>query len=134
MIAALGLDGVRVPLAFRGATDTAAFQTYVDGAMVPALHAGDVVVLDNLKPHRAAGMAASIERAGRGCCRCRRTGRTTPPSRGCTRRSSSRSVGPSRGRRPGSTTRWVRRCVESIPRTSWAGSGKPVCVQPMGNH
>jgi transposase len=64
VIAALGLDGVRAPLAFPGATDTAAFQTYVDGALVPALHAGDVVVRDNLKPHRAAGVAVSIERAG----------------------------------------------------------------------
>jgi transposase len=64
VIAALGLDGVRAPLAFPGATDTAAFQSYVDQALVPALHAGDVVVLDNIKPHRAAGVAESIERAG----------------------------------------------------------------------
>jgi transposase len=64
VIAALGLDGVRAPLAFPGATDTAAFQTYVDQALVPALHKGDVVVLDNLKPHLASGVAASIERAG----------------------------------------------------------------------
>ena len=64
VIAALGLDGVRAPLAFPGATDTAAFQTYVDQALVPALHKGDVVVLDNLKPHLASGVAASIEHAG----------------------------------------------------------------------
>ena len=64
VIAALGLDGVCAPLAFPGSTDTAAFQSYVDQALVPALHAGDVVVWDNLKPHLAAGVAASIERAG----------------------------------------------------------------------
>ncbi len=64
VIAALGLDGVRAPLAFPGATDTAAFQSYVDQALVPALHAGDVVVLDNIKPHLAAGVAASIEGVG----------------------------------------------------------------------
>ena len=64
MIAALGLEGVRAPLVFPGATDTAAFQTYVEQVLVPALHAGDVVVLDNLKPHQAAGVAAAIE--GRG--------------------------------------------------------------------
>jgi transposase len=62
--AALGLDGVRAPLAFPGSTDTAAFQSYVDQVLVPALHAGDVVVLDNLKPHLAPGVAAAIERAG----------------------------------------------------------------------
>lgn len=64
VIAALGLDGVRAPLAFPGDTDTAAFQSYVEQVLVPELHAGDVVVLDNLKPHLAAGVAAAIEGAG----------------------------------------------------------------------
>jgi transposase len=64
VIATLGLDGVRAPLAFPGATDTAAFQSYVDQALVPALHQGDVVVFDNLRPHLAPGVAASIEKAG----------------------------------------------------------------------
>ena len=66
VIAALGLDGVRAPLAFPGSTDTAAFQTYVEQVLVPALHEGDVVVFDNLKPHLTAGVAAAIERAGAG--------------------------------------------------------------------
>ena len=56
--------GVRAPLAFPGATDTAVFQTYVEPALVPGLHAGDVVVFDNLQPHLAAGVAKSIEGAG----------------------------------------------------------------------
>ena len=63
-IAALGRDGVCAPLAFPGATDTTAFQTDVDQVLVPALHGGDVVVLDNIKPHLAPGVAASIARAG----------------------------------------------------------------------
>jgi transposase len=64
LVAALGLEGVRAPLAFPGATDGVAFQTYVDQVLVPELHAGDVVVLANIKPHLGAGVAASIERAG----------------------------------------------------------------------
>src|SRR5512135_282515 len=64
VIAALGLDGVRAPLAFPGATDTAAFQTDVEQVLVPELHAGDVVVFDNLKPHLASGVAAAIKQAG----------------------------------------------------------------------
>src|SRR5512142_1079374 len=64
VIAALRLEGVCAPLAFPGATDTAAFQTYVEQALVPELHAGDVVVFDNIKPHLAAGVAAAIEEAG----------------------------------------------------------------------
>ena len=51
MIAALGLDGVRALLAFPGSTDTAAFRTYVEQALVPELHKGEAVVFDNLKPH-----------------------------------------------------------------------------------
>ena len=64
VIAALGLGGVRAPLAFPGSTNTAAFQSYVEQALVPALHAEDVVVRDKLKPHLAAGVAAAIEDAG----------------------------------------------------------------------
>lgn len=64
VIAALGLDGVRAPLAFPGATDTAAFLTYVEEVLVPELHEGDVIVLDNIKPHLAAGVAEAIEGAG----------------------------------------------------------------------
>jgi transposase len=62
--AALGRDGVRAPLAFPGSTDPAAFQSSVEQVLVPELHQGDVVVLDNLKPHLARGVAAAIERAG----------------------------------------------------------------------
>jgi transposase len=64
VIAALGLDGVRAPLAFPGATDTTAFQTYVEQVLVPELHKGEVVVFDNLKPHLSAQVATAIENAG----------------------------------------------------------------------
>jgi transposase len=64
VIAALGRDGVRAPLAFPGSTDTAAFPSYIEQALGPALHQGDVVVFDNLRPHLAPGVAASIEKAG----------------------------------------------------------------------
>src|SRR5262249_6179025 len=36
----------------------------LERVLVPALHEGDVVVLDNLKPHLASGVAAALERAG----------------------------------------------------------------------
>ena len=110
VIAALGLDGVRAPLVFPGSTDTAVFQAYVDQVLVPELHKGDVVVFDNIKPHLAAGVAKSIEGAGRKCCRCRRTARTTPRSRRCSRSSSRVSVEPRRGRGPGSMMPWARCC------------------------
>jgi transposase len=64
VIAALGLGGVRAPLVFPGSTDTAAFESYVEQVLVPELHAGDVVVWDNLSPHQAHAAAAAVKRAG----------------------------------------------------------------------
>jgi transposase len=64
VIAAVGREGVRAPLAFPGATDEAAFQSYVDGVLVPDLRRGDVVVFDNLAAHRMPGVTEAIERAG----------------------------------------------------------------------
>ena len=57
VIAALGLDDERAPLVLPGATDTQAFQTYVDEVLAPELHPGDVVIFDNLKPHLAPHVA-----------------------------------------------------------------------------
>jgi len=64
VIAALGLGGVRAPLALSGAIDAVAFQSYVEQAVVPELHARDVVIFDNLKPHLGSGVAEAIKRVG----------------------------------------------------------------------
>jgi transposase len=64
VIAAMGLDGVRAPLAFPGGTDAAAFQTYIERVLVPALHRGDVVVFDNLAAHLGPAVTEAIEGAG----------------------------------------------------------------------
>jgi transposase len=64
LIAALGLDGARAPLAFPGATNEMAFQSYVEGVLVPALRKGDVVVFDNLAAHLKPAVTEAIERAG----------------------------------------------------------------------
>jgi transposase len=64
VIAAMGLDGIRAPLAFSGGTDAATFQTYVEQVLVPALHEGDVVVFDNLAAHLRPEVTEAIERAG----------------------------------------------------------------------
>jgi transposase len=64
MIAAVSSAGVRAPFVFEGATDMAAFQTYVERVLVPELRPGDIVVLDNLALHKAAGVVAAVRAAG----------------------------------------------------------------------
>src|SRR3954470_23543160 len=62
--AALGLDGVRAPLAFPGSTNAATFEAYIEEMLVPTLHEGDVVVFDNLSAHVSPVVVEVIERAG----------------------------------------------------------------------
>ena len=50
-------------MAFAGATDTPAFESYVEQALAPQLRPGDVVIWDNLKPHQAAGARHAVEGA-----------------------------------------------------------------------
>lgn len=64
LIAGLRSTEVLAPFAFEGATDTAAFQTYVEKVLVPQVRVGDVVVWDNLQAHKNAEVVAAIEAAG----------------------------------------------------------------------
>jgi len=64
VIAAMGLGGVRAPLAFEGAVNAATFLTYVEQVLVPALRRGDVVIFDNLSSHLSPEVTTAIERAG----------------------------------------------------------------------
>lgn len=64
LISGLRTSGVVAPIALPGATDRAAFETSVEKALVPDLQAGDVVVWDNLSPHKSATAVAAIEAAG----------------------------------------------------------------------
>src|SRR5207244_11184442 len=52
LIVGLRPTAVVAPLVFEGATDGAAFGTYVPQVLVPELQPGDVVVWDNLQPHK----------------------------------------------------------------------------------
>jgi transposase len=61
--AGLRLSGV-APLTFAGATDTATFRAYTAQALAPQLQPGDVVIWDNLQPHKDAGAIQAVEEAG----------------------------------------------------------------------
>ncbi len=66
LLSAIRSDGVVTAWTFAGATDEAAFVTFVREVLVPALRLGDLVVLDNLKAHRASAVARILRQAGAG--------------------------------------------------------------------
>ena len=47
-----------------GPTDAAVFAAYVQQVLAPRLHVGDVVILDNLSPHKMVAVKAAIHAAG----------------------------------------------------------------------
>jgi transposase len=64
MVGALGLVGVVAAMMVEGFVDGAAFLAFVQEVLVPQLRPGQVVVLDNLKAHKAAGVREAIEAMG----------------------------------------------------------------------
>ena len=64
VVAGLRLDGLTAPAVFNGPIDNVSFLAYVEQVLVPALRAGDVVVLDNLAVHKQPAVRAAIEAAG----------------------------------------------------------------------
>jgi transposase len=64
LICGVRLSGVLAPIVIHGAVDTATFETYVQNVLAPQLHPGDVVVWDNLNPHKVAAAAEAVERMG----------------------------------------------------------------------
>jgi transposase len=64
VVGAIALDGVRAMMAYEGGTSAEAFLRFIREALVPSLHKGDVVVLDNLGAHRAVGVRQAIEEVG----------------------------------------------------------------------
>lgn len=63
LIGALALDGVRARFTVDAATDADIFPVFVERVLRPNLHAGDVVVWDNLPAHKAPELQVQIEAA-----------------------------------------------------------------------
>jgi transposase len=64
LIAGMRTSGVVAPMALPGAVDRLVFQTYVQKVLVPELQKGDVVVWDNLQPHKNPAVIAAIAAVG----------------------------------------------------------------------
>ncbi|MCA0048305.1 IS630 family transposase [Mesorhizobium sp. B283B1A] len=61
---ALRLTGMTAPFVYDGAMNGNVFLAYVEQVLVLTLSEGDVVVMDNLPAHKAAGVRDAIEAAG----------------------------------------------------------------------
>jgi len=65
LIASLSLSGMGEALLLDGAADAAAFEVYIEQVLAPSLHAGQIVILDNLSIHLGPRVRQAIE--ARGC-------------------------------------------------------------------
>ncbi len=61
MISAIRLTGIEAPMVIDGAMDSLVFRGYIERMLAPTLHAGDIVVMDNLSSHKTAGVREAIE-------------------------------------------------------------------------
>ncbi len=64
MLCGLRLRGAIAPMILSGAIDGASFTEYVRQVLAPALQPGDIVVMDNLASHQAAGAHEAIAAVG----------------------------------------------------------------------
>jgi transposase len=64
MLSSVRLDGSTACMTIEGATDTAVFHAYVREILCPSLRPGDIVVMDNLAPHKNEQTVALITAAG----------------------------------------------------------------------
>jgi transposase len=63
-IGALRCDGLVAPSVFDGAINGELFLAYVEQVLVPTLKPGDIVIMDNLRSHKVAGVREAIVAAG----------------------------------------------------------------------
>jgi transposase len=64
MLEALGRHGVEAVMTIDGATDAEVFRVYVAQVLRPTLRPGDIVIMDTLRAHKAAGIREAIEQTG----------------------------------------------------------------------
>jgi transposase len=64
MISSIRLDGSTACMALEGTTDTESFRAYVQAVLLPTVRRGDIVVMDNLSPHKSDPTLALLTQAG----------------------------------------------------------------------
>jgi len=63
-LAALRADRIDAPCVIDGPIDAQSFLAYVEQLLVPTLHPGDIVILDNLGSHKGPAVRRAIRAAG----------------------------------------------------------------------
>jgi transposase len=64
MISSMRLDGTTACMTIECPTDTEVFRTYVGEVLCPTLRPGDIVIMDNLAPHKSGPTLELIKQAG----------------------------------------------------------------------
>jgi hypothetical protein len=64
LIAAMSKEGMGAAMSVEGATDGAAFESYVKHFLLPTLKEGQIVVMDNLQAHKSRRVGKLIESVG----------------------------------------------------------------------
>jgi len=64
LLSSVRTDGTTAAMVIEGATDTDVFLCYAQHVLVPHLRPGDIVVMDNLSPHKSPAVIAAIESCG----------------------------------------------------------------------
>jgi transposase len=64
LLGSMRLDGTTEAMAIEGATDQDVFMAYVRQVLAPALRPGDIVVMDNLAPHKNPAVEECIRATG----------------------------------------------------------------------
>ena len=64
LVAGLRTAGISAPYVFEGAINGRRFRAYVEQILAPTLMPGDIVLLDNLRSHKVAGVAEALAARG----------------------------------------------------------------------
>jgi transposase len=64
LLASLSLEGIGASMMIEGSANAAAFEAYLEQILIPSLHPGQIVVMDNLSVHKGARARQLIEEKG----------------------------------------------------------------------
>ncbi len=64
LMSSVRLDGTTAAMVIEGATDAEVFLQYAKQVLMPSLRHGDIVVMDNLSPHKMSAVIAAIKSCG----------------------------------------------------------------------